>query len=622
MLVYEGTKHQFQIDMDLDIIPGLLDDLLSERMNQRVSKQEKLSWRNSMQYMYKVLNDQDIPDNCGVAIEFNIPRTTKRVDFILSGYNREHKGSAIIIELKQWTHVKPVFGCSDLVETELGRACRKVAHPSYQAWSYVNYMNQYIENVEKKGIQLYPCAYLHNYDLTLEQDIINPIYRECVEKSPVFTQGKILELREFIKQHLHIGDDKQVLYDIENGRIVPSKSLQDCVASMMAGNEEYTLLDEQKVVYEDILKLARQCVKDRKKRVLIAKGGCGTGKSVIAVHVLAKLIQENMMCQYVTKNAAPRNVYRKKMAGKMDQTTIQSLFTTSDEFYKLAEPDCLDVALVDEAHRLRQLSGLYGNLGENQIKEIMQSSLLSVYFIDPFQRVTYKDFGSIAEIKQQAELLQADVMEYDLVSQFRCNGSDGYIAWLRNVLEMEANANDSFQDIAFDFQVFDDPQSLMDTIRRKNEENGKSRMVAGYCWDWKKADKKNPDVHEIKIDGFEMSWNLDITTPYVLSESSIDQAGCIHTVQGLEFDYVGVIIGNDVRYENGILTDHTKRAKTDKSLNGMKKDLGKDPEAMKKTAREIILNTYYTLMTRGMKGCYVYCCDHQLQAHLKEMLQK
>ncbi|MGX8833736.1 hypothetical protein ACWG0P_05925 [Amedibacillus sp. YH-ame6] len=270
MLIYIGTKAEFQKDIEMDAIPYLLDEALHEKMNLNVSAQEKLSWKNSTQYMYKVINDREIPDNCGIAIEFNIPRTNMRVDFIISGYNANQKKSAIIIELKQWTQVTLLLDYNNIiepkVETVIGRAVRKVVHPSYQAWSYVDTMNKFIENVEKEKIELFPCAYLHNYDLQLDQGIVNDIYAEYISKSPIFTQGEILKLRDFIKNHLHAGDNKVVLYDIENGRVMPSKYLQDCVLSMMEGNEEYTLLDDQKVIFEEILSLARKCQRDHKKR--------------------------------------------------------------------------------------------------------------------------------------------------------------------------------------------------------------------------------------------------------------------------------------------------------------------------------------------------------------------
>ena len=122
---------------------------------------------------------------------------------------------------------------------------------------------------------------------------------------------------------------------------------------------------------------------------------------------------------------------------------------------------------------------------------------------------------------------------------------------------------------------------------------------------------------------FEISWNLDGKELFALGENTVKQAGCIHTTQGLEFDYVGVIIGKDMRYENGnVVTDFTKRAKSDSSLKGIKKMYKENPEKALKLSDEIIKNTYRTLMTRGMKGCYVYCEDKPLAEHLKSRINK
>lgn len=159
-------------------------------------------------------------------------------------------------------------------------------------------------------------------------------------------------------------------------------------------------------------------------------------------------------------------------------------------------------------------------------------------------------------------------------------------------------------------------------IERNHTSHNRARILAGYCWDWLKEGVNNPSVHDIKIGDFEISWNLKNTTTFAIDEDSIHEAGCIHTSQGLEFDYVGVIIGDDMRYENGkIVTDFTKRARTDQSLRGIKKMYKSNPDLAEKEADEIIKNTYRTLMTRGMKGCYIYCTDRRLSDHLKKCLE-
>ena len=140
---------------------------------------------------------------------------------------------------------------------------------------------------------------------------------------------------------------------------------------------------------------------------------------------------------------------------------------------------------------------------------------------------------------------------------------------------------------------------------------------------WPKETRSDSNYHDIKIGNFGISWNLDGGDAFAVNEESVHEAGCIHTSQGLEFDYVGVIIGDDMRFENNhIVTDYRQRARTDSSLNGIKSIAKSDPKRANKIADEIIKNTYRTLMTRGMKGCYVYCTNKELADYLKSRLLK
>ena len=315
-------------------------------------------------------------------------------------------------------------------------------------------------------------------------------------------------------------------------------------------------------------------------------------------------------------------MYRKKLKGSIRKSSVDNMFKSSG-VYTETESNMIDTILVDEAHRLNEKSGMFHNIGENQIKEIIHSAKCSVFFIDESQRVTLQDIGRISEIKKWAEKENARVKEMELASQFRCNGSNGYLAWLDHILQIRDTANYDMEGIDYEIRIFDSPKEMQELIVEKNRiSKNKARILAGYCWDWKKEGVNDTSVHDIIIDDFEISWNLKNTTTFAIDDDSINEAGCIHTSQGLEFDYVGVIIGNDMRYENGkIITDFTKRAKTDQSLKGIKKLYKENPEFAKKEADEIIKNTYRTLMTRGMKGCYVYCTDSQLSDYFKECLK-
>lgn len=619
MIVYSGLKSDFLTAVEQDSIAAEIEEKIYTKMHRRTAQNEFRSWENSLEYMYKVLNDNAIPENSGVAIEYNIPQTSKRVDFIISGYSENQAPNVVIIELKQWDKVEAVDGQDAIVETFTGGAVRRVVHPSYQAWSYAAMIYDYNQNVQMGNIVLHPCAYLHNYRKGNPEILEQNQYLEYVNDAPIFGRGEVSKLRDFIKSSVKVGDNKQLLYDIDNGKIRPSKSLQDSIKKMIEGNQEFIMLDEQKVAYEEILKKSLQCMTDQKKRTVIVKGGPGTGKTVVAINLLAKLTNEGLFAQYTSKNSAPRNVYAKKLTGHK-KSSINNMFKGSGSYVD-SEYNIVDVIICDEAHRLNDKSGMFHNLGENQIKEIINASLCSVFFIDENQRVTLSDIGSVREIKKWADELNSEVSELELLSQFRCNGSNGYLAWLDDVLEIRETANHDMKDIDYDIRIVDTPNEVRNLIIENNKKHNNSRILAGYCWEWIKAGKNDSSIHDIKIDDFEMSWNLGNTTTFAIDEESVNEIGCIHTSQGLEFDYAGVIIGDDLRYEDGhIVTDFTKRAKTDQSLKGIKKLYDTDPEFALKEADEIIKNTYRTLMTRGMKGCYIYCTDSNLAKYLKERI--
>ena len=617
MIIYSGSKSDFMTEVEEDTIAYSIRDSILNKMHRTTGDAEFRSWVNSLEYMYKVLNDNEIPSDSGIAIEYNLPNTAKRVDFLISGYDNERKANVVIIELKQWERLNKVEGLDALVETFTGGANRRVVHPSYQAWSYASMIRDNNEFAQNAGVQLWPCAYLHNYLRESNDPLDDPMYQDYLSEAPAFTKGDVRKLREYIKDAVKTGDNADILYDIDNGKIKPSKSLQDAIVGMLEINPEFNLIDDQKVVFERIMELSRQCEKDGKKRVFIAQGGPGTGKSVIAINLLARLTEEGFFAQYCSKNSAPREVYKKKLRGHRTKSSIDNMFKGSGSYIDTPQ-NAVGVILADEAHRLNEKSGLYANKGVNQIFEIINAARFSVFFIDESQRVTTNDIGSVGEIKQWAAANHAEVYEEELTSQFRCNGSDGYLAWLDDVLEIRETANYDLEQVDYEFMVLDTPQEMKDLVVKRNEGSNKSRILAGYCWNWPKAGRSNTDVHEIKIGDFEISWNLDGGEEFALSPTSINEAGCIHTTQGLEFEYVGVIIGDDLRFEGGhLVTDFTKRAKTDQSIKGLKKMEKEDPERAHELADEIIKNTYRTLMTRGMKGCYVYATDSSLRDYLR-----
>lgn len=615
MIIYSGYKTQFQEDVLSNSIESVVLKKYREITGGSVGESEIGSWKNSLRFMDTILADPAIPDDVGICIEYHIPRSSKRIDFIVTGLDESQRESVVIIELKQWQKAQ-LTNKDAIVITRFKHGEKETPHPSYQAWSYKRLLEDYNEIIEEDGIGLYPCAYLHNYE---EDGVIsNDFYKEHIDNAPLFLKHDARKLRDFIKHHVRHGDKKQIMYRIDHGKIRPSKNLADQLSSMLKGNKEFTMIDDQKLVYETALKLARES-SDVNKNVLIVQGGPGTGKTVVAINILVELTNQKLVTQYVTRNSAPREVYEMKLTGSFKKSHISNLFSGSGSFHNV-ESNLYDALIVDEAHRLNKKSGLFSNLGVNQVKEIINAAEFSIFFVDEDQKVTIKDIGDREEIRSWARNLGANITELQLESQFRCNGSDGYIAWLDNILQIHPTANFTASDLEYDFKIFNDPQLLHDAIIEKNKINNKARMVAGYCWDW--VSKKNPGLKDIKIGSYEATWNLDKHgQAWIVQPDSVSEVGCIHTCQGLEVDYVGVIVGPDLIVRNGrVITSPEERSTMDKSIFGWKKLLKEDPELTKKRLDLIIKNTYRTLMTRGTKGCYIYFTDKETEEYFRRYL--
>lgn len=617
MIIYEGRLKEFHEQVFNGEIANLIEEYFRLQGINHNNPSEHRAFQSSLSRLSNVLAYSKVNEDLNIAIEYQIPLTSKRVDFIITGKDQEDHNNVVIIELKQWEKCDTTDK-DDLVLTYTGGGLREVPHPSYQAYSYAKTIENFNEDVNRLDYRFYPCAYLHNFNEKFRDKIGNVKYKEALALAPIFLEKDAQKLTDFIKQYVSKSDDGLILYTIDHGKIKPSIALQDEITKMIRGNDSFSLIDEQKVAYENILSLIRNDIDTNKKHTIIVKGGPGTGKSVIAVKLLANIIGKGYSAMYTSKNSAPRDVYSKELiANKFKSGYVKNLFSGSGKFVnsKLNE---LDVIIADEAHRLNDKSGLYKNLGENQIKEIIHASKISVFFIDEKQRVTSSDIGTIDEIKKRASIECSQIHEGEeltLSSQFRCNGSDGYLAFLENLLGIRETANFDLEGIDYDFEVFDDPNVMREKLREKNKVNNKSRMVAGYCYEW--ASKKDHSKFDIVLkNNFIAQWNFSQTSTWAIDENSFDQIGCIHTCQGLEFDYVGVIIGKDMIYRNGkVLTDYTKRARSDMSLKGFKNKLHE------KDCDEIIRNTYRTLMTRGQKGCYVYCEDEELAEYFKKRLK-
>ncbi len=473
MLIYEADKRQFLWDNDYSDIQDIILERYKSVTGKTVGTSEIRSWASSLGYMAKVLRDDEIPETTGIAVELHIPQTSKRIDVTLTGHGQNGEKHAVIVELKQWDKIEATSQDA-IVRTYLGHGIHDVVHPCYQAWSYVALLEGFNEAVYSGGISVQSCAFLHNY--VRDGIIDSPHYAAHIEKAPLFLKGEPEreKLRAFIKKFVKYGDDKSVLYELAEGKIRPSKALADSLTGLIKGNPEFVLIDDQKQVYEACLSTgsiaSAEC-----PQVMVIEGGPGTGKTVLAVNLLVKLTAMGLVCKYVSKNAAPRRVYESKLVGTIKKTHFSNFFTGSGGFISTRSNE-FDVLVVDEAHRLNEKSGLYGNLGENQIKELINAAKCTIFFIDEDQRIALNDIGTKNGIRELAVRKNAVIQELALSSQFRCSGSDGYIAWIDNTLGIRKTANTTLTPTEFDFQVFESAKEMHEAIEAKNR-NNKARVV-------------------------------------------------------------------------------------------------------------------------------------------------
>lgn len=622
MIIFKTTIEDFLIKNE----DGNIDDFVAkswqEATGSHVSPAERKSWMNSLRVVSTVLRDERLGRSLGVAVEFVLPLSSKRIDCTVAGY-KNGRPSAVVIELKQWEKAD-ITDMDGLVKTNVGKGFREVCHPCYQAWTYSEFFELFNEavNDSKDGIQIKPCAYLHNYKR--DGKIDSHIYDLYLNRAPLFTKGEGRRLANYLVDHVQSGDGIKVLEKLDDARLRPSKSLVSSIKEIISNNSDFVLLDDQKIVFEKCLAIARRATKDKPKVVLI-KGGPGTGKSVVAMHLLAKLLSDCKAAVYVTKNSPPRKVLIKKLAkSNIQKDKLKFIFKGPDTFVDKPR-NSVPVLIVDEAHRLCEKASYIKS--DNVIFDLIKVGICSIFFIDEAQQVTWNDSGSIQGLINLAEekgVKKEDVEILELSSQFRCSGSDDWLTWVDKVLGIK---NDtllirSIENTKYDVRIFDDPESMHQEIEKLNDicKNG-ARVVAGYCWNW--VSDKDQSKYDIEIGSYKKQWNLKSQMgTWIIEEGSVEQVGCIHTCQGLEVDYIGVIIGPDLTMEGGeLITVPEKRAKTDRTLFGYKAALKDNPEAAKQKADRIIRNTYRTLLTRGMKGCFIYATDPKVREYLRSHLK-
>ena len=620
MLLFKGTATSFVEETSFNRIVETMIGASMEVFGRRPGASEINSWQNSLRMMALVTERMGIADS-GVAVEYQLPGTSRRLDVMYTGHNGFGIPQAVIVELKQWE--KCSAGDGDKVVTFVARRDRDVLHPSVQVDQYKQYLrdqNTAFQDKSGLGFGLESCAFLHNYEFNDNDALLDEKFVPVIKSSPLFGKRNVPELIEFLKVNIKQGDGEKLLNRILKAPLRPSRKLLLEVNRVIKEKSEYILIDNQVVAFNRIMVEAKRSLKSQKDVAIIVKGGPGTGKSVIALNVMAELAKMGKNVHYATGSKAFTETLRKIVGTRAAQ---QVKFFNS---YSTQPRKSLDVLICDEAHRIRQTSNnrftpKAKRSSFSQTEELFEVAKTLVFFIDDKQVVRPGEIGNSREIHEFAATRGIKTYEIELSAQFRCQGSDGFVNWVNHTLQIEETANTVWVPTdLFDFQILDTPEELENAIKKKVESGNTGRITAGFCWEWSDPDSSGNLLNDVVIGSFERPWDakpgagklakgIPSASLWAHDPNGINQIGCVYTAQGFEFDYVGVIFGNDLVYRKGQGWVGQKDESHDKMVKRSKDQFA-----------DFTKNAYRVLLTRGIKGCFVYFMDQETREYFESRI--
>lgn len=623
MQLYAGMSEEFIQATTRNQIAEHLRDAFFTYYRYNPSPAEVSSWRNSLRAMKDVLTIAKLQDH-GIVLEYQLPQSSKRIDCIVCGKDAAKADQAVIVELKQWEKCDPAVP-DKLVRTWVGGAHREVLHPSVQVGQYREYLEDTNTAFHEgpRPVRLSACCYLHNYKLLQGDALLAPKFTNAVGASPLFDLDSAEKLAGFLGDRLSTGQGESVLTRVIDSRLRPSRKLMDFVADTIKSRAPWILLDEQLVVFEHILSTARAGLEGAQKQVVIVRGGPGTGKSVLAINLMADLLREGMNAHYATGSKAFTETLW-EIIGSRSKATFKYFNS-----YGRAEVNDVDVLICDESHRIRETSNSRFTKKEfrtnkPQVREILDASKVSVFFIDDRQVVRPNEIGSSSHIREHAGAVNAQVSEFDLEVQFRCAGSDGFVNWIDNTLSIRRTANVLWEGSdGFDFRIVSSPAALETAMRERAAAGQTARVAAGFCWPWSVPREDGTLVDDVIIGDYRRPWDakpgdwklapgIPSAALWATDPNGINQVGCVYNIQGFELDYIGVIWGPDLRYDfdtGDWIGD--KKASADRVV---KQSKGKFVDLVK--------NTYRVLLSRGLKGCYVHFMDKDTERYVRSRMER
>jgi DUF2075 family protein len=613
MHLYSGATVDFVADATRNRIAEKLSDAFFDNFRYQPPQSEVRSWQNSLRAMAQVVQLAALNDH-GVVVELQLPLSSRRLDCLFTGHDAGDTSQGVIVELKQWEQAE-ASNIEECVTVFLGTRLRDVLHPSRQVANYKRYLQDFHTIFSEGSVGLEACSYLHNMTFAPASVLFDTRFGTLLQECPAYTGDRADDLASFLDQQLSRGDGLPVLDGVLKGRYRPHKRLLEHTALVIRHEPAFTLLDEQQVAFNDVLGRVRERQLTTEPTAFLIRGGPGTGKSVIAVNLLAELSGEG----FATKHATGSKAFTENLRNVVGARAAAQFGYFNG--YSNAEPRILDALICDEAHRIRETSNsrytprsVRSSL--SQVEELMRAAKVSVFFIDDLQVVRPGEVGSSHLIRDAATRLSIPIIEHELEAQFRCGGSEAFVGWVENTLDLRTTPYVLLDPgEQFDFDVVDSPMELERLVRAKEATGATARLSAGFCWRWSAPKPDGTLVNDVSVGDWSMPWNaksgggrlaagIPKENHWASDPRGVDQVGCVYTAQGFEYDYAGVIWGLDLVYRprRGWIGQPEYSHDTI-----VKRAATKDPLRF----TELVKNTYRVLLTRGLRGCFVYFEDDQ-----------
>lgn len=597
---------------------GSLGQLLAAKTAQRGVKQpqpnEVEAWNQSLPALAKELEEADLGD-VTMFIEFAMPPSDDRADVVLAGPRRDDGEPAYtVVELKQWTEF-PVCEADGSVWAGSRRGRRTwTKHPWKQVRNYIEYLS------DAYGLlgadPLYGAVFLHNATDAFMQQLRQV---RAGAGSDMFGDNERAAFQNFLRRIYRPGSSFDADRQLRFAQPRQSENLLNRIHAEFdrTAKDRFVLLGEQVDAYNEVFEAVRRAARTRQKAAVIVRGKPGTGKTAVGLKLAGDYFRGGQGVYYQVWHQAFREALIEHSG--LRRTDAEQVFVSprGKEVREHSAPDNIALSICDEAHRLEERTSTRSVQGDGpQIDDILAVTNVHVFFVDDDQQVKMKEVGTTKLLRKELEDRHVLVSEVELTTQFRSGGVAAYVDWVRNLVGLDPSSPGLWQQREdFELWIAEWPGEVERILQAKATDNTHYRMTAGFCWQWPETGRGKVEIGKWRKD-----WNLrkaaddgPESVSWAWGDDGHLQVGCVHTAQGLEWEWTGIIIGRDLIWRDGL-------AKPVLEENVDLPNYARDSDKRAK-ARKLLRNAYYILMTRGQRGAVIYAEDNLLRAELRSLVE-